>query len=169
MSRGTVAAEYHEGLAAEPGHAPGPFGPGKEPGRGGGSGNRQDPRAVLGDGHRVLGVSGPAAVAAVDRPAVAGDPVDVPAAGQEPRLDGDDQPGDEPAAAPGRSLVGDVRIFVHGPSDAVAGEVGADPVTRRAAGGADGRGYVPDPCAGNRRGDACLEGVLGDGDQAGVG
>src|SRR5208282_601577 len=102
-----------------------------------GSGHRQDLRAVLGDGHRVLDVSRPAAIAAADRPAVVVDLIDVLAAGQEPRLDGDDQPGDEPPTAPGRSFVGDVGILVHGPADAVTAEVGADPVARRAPGGAD--------------------------------
>src|SRR5690242_21947165 len=105
-----------------------------------GSGDGQDLGAVLGDGHRVLGVGGPAAVAAADRPAVAVDPIHVPAAGQEPGLDGDDKTGDEPVTVPLGSLVGDVRILVHGPADAVAAEVGADPVARLAPDGADGRG-----------------------------
>src|SRR6478609_4767411 len=87
----------------------------------------QDLRAVLGDGHRVLGVRGPAAVAAADRPAVAVDPVHVPAAGQEPGLDGDHQPGDELSASSRGALVGNVRVLVHGPADTVAAEVGADP------------------------------------------
>src|SRR5689334_23799579 len=113
-----------------------------------GSGDGQDLGAVLGDGHRVLGVGGPAAVAAADRPAVAVDPVHVPAAGQEPGLDGDDQPGDKLAAAAGGALVGDGRVLVHGPADAVTAEVGADPVASRAADRADGGGDVPDPGAG---------------------
>src|SRR5689334_24035601 len=92
------------------------------------SGSGQDLGAVFGDGYRVLGVGGAAAVATADRPAVAVDPVDVPAAGQEPGLDGDDQSGDEPVAASLGALVGNVRVLVHGPADAVAAEVGADPV-----------------------------------------
>jgi hypothetical protein len=45
----------------------------------------------MGDG--VLGVGGAAAVGAADGPSVVVDPVAVPAAGQEPRLDRDDEPG----------------------------------------------------------------------------
>src|SRR6201989_3415160 len=86
----------------------------------------QDLRAVLGDGDRVLGVRRPAAVAAADRPAVAVNPVNVPAAGQEPGLNRDDQPGDELAAAAAGALVGDGRVLVHGPADRVTAEVRAD-------------------------------------------
>src|SRR6185437_9642772 len=88
-----------------------------------GLGGGQDLGAVFGDGYRVLGVGRAAAVAAADRPAVAVDPVDVPAAGQEPGFDGDDQPGDEPVAATLGTLVGNVRVLVHGPADTVAAEV----------------------------------------------
>src|SRR6201989_3685850 len=121
----------------------------------------EDLRAVLGDGTRVLDVRRPAAVAAADRPAVAVDPVHVPAAGQEPGLDRDDQPGDELAAAARGALVGDGRVLVHGPADAVTAEVGADPVASPAADRADGGGEVPDPGAGNGRGDARAQGGPG--------
>ena len=42
---------------------------------------------------------------------------------QEPRLDRDDQAGLEPEAAAGAAVVGDVRVAVHGPADAVAAEL----------------------------------------------
>src|ERR1700760_1055586 len=96
----------------------------------------EDLRAVLGDGHRVLGVRRPAAVAAADRPAVPVDPVHVPAAAQEPRLEGGDRAGADPGAAAGGTLVGHRRLLVHGPADAVAAEIGADPVAPRAPDGA---------------------------------
>src|ERR1700730_13497599 len=125
---------------------------------GSGAGDGQDLRAVLGDGHRVLDVRGPAAVAAADRPAAGVTLVPVPAAGQEPGLDGDDQPGDELAAAAGRALVGNGRVLVHGPADAVTAEVGTDSVAGGAADGGGGGGDVPDPRARDGRGDARPQG-----------
>src|ERR1700723_1395022 len=61
----------------------------------------QDLGAVGGDGHRVLGVRRAVAVAAADGPAVVVDVVAILAAGQEPRLDGDDQARGQPVAAAG--------------------------------------------------------------------
>src|ERR1039458_10406726 len=55
----------------------------------------EDERAVGRDGDGVLDVGGAAAVGAADGPAVAVNAVAVAAAGQEPRLDRDDEPGDE--------------------------------------------------------------------------
>src|SRR6185312_8465729 len=121
------------------------------------------------DRDRVLHVSRAHAVAAADGPAVSVDLVAVLAAGQEPWLDRDDQPGPEPVTAPGWSLVGDVRVLVHGPAYAVTAEIDADAVARGAPGRADGRGDVADAGAGQGRGDARLQGPAGGGDQAGVG
>jgi len=45
---------------------------------------------------------------------------------QEPRLDRDHQAGPQPQAASGTSVVGDVRVLVHGPPDAVATELEVD-------------------------------------------
>src|SRR5215469_14345594 len=97
----------------------------------------QDDRAVPGDCDRVLGVSGPAAVGAAERPAVGVDAVAVLAAGQEPRLDRYDQPRAEPEAAPGAALVGYRRSLVHEAADAMAPEIRADPVADSAPRGSD--------------------------------
>jgi hypothetical protein len=113
----------------------------------------QDDRAVLGDGDGVLDVGRAAPVAAADGPAVPVDAVVVAAAGQEPGLDRDDQPGPQPEAAPRGALVGDVGVLVHGPADAVAAEVGVDPVAGRASRRADGGRDVPDPGARDGGGD----------------
>src|ERR1035438_3206499 len=92
----------------------------------GGSGIGQYRRAVGGDGHGVLDVRRAAAVAAADRPAVVVDLIAVLAAGQEPRLDRDDQPRHQLVTAATASLVRDVRVLVHRPADTVTAEIGAD-------------------------------------------
>jgi hypothetical protein len=51
----------------------------------------------------------------------------------------------------------------------VTTEICADPVAAAAPGRADGGGDVPDPRAGSRGGDACLQRGASGGDQAGVG
>ena len=88
-------------------------GPWRFDGSRGQRGRRQDARAVVGDGDGVLDVGGPAAVGAAQRPAVGVDPVVVAAAGQEPRLDRDDQPGAQRHPTARTALVGHVRRLVH--------------------------------------------------------
>src|SRR5579872_2343460 len=85
----------------------------------GGSGEREDDRAVRGDGDGVLHVGGAAAVAGADGPAVVVGVAVVVAAGHEPRLDRDDQAGGELHALLRAAVVGDVRVLVHGPPDPV--------------------------------------------------
>src|SRR4051794_201119 len=64
----------------------------------------ENQRAVDRDGHRVLHVGPAGAVLAAQRPPVVVG-VDLVGGVQEPRLDGDDQPGAELEAAPGTSVV----------------------------------------------------------------
>src|SRR6185437_12413100 len=89
----------------------------------------------------------------------------VPAAGDEPRLDRQHQAGHEARAASRLAAVGNVRVLVHGPADAVAAEVGGDAVPARLADLADGGGDVAELAAGPGRGDARRERRLRGGDQ----
>jgi hypothetical protein len=97
------------------------------------SGEGQDDWPVVGDSHRVLDVDRAAAVTAAQGPAVLGHRVVVPASGHEARLDGYDQAGAEPQPVSRAAFVGHERVLVHGPPDAVAGEVVLDAVTGHAA------------------------------------
>src|SRR6266849_2730283 len=96
--------------------------------KGGSSRKRHDLRAVGGDGDGVLEVRGPAAVRCAQRPAVIVDTVAVAAAGHEPRLDGEHEPGPQRHAPLWPSLVRYRRVLVHAPSGPVPAEVGVDPV-----------------------------------------
>src|SRR6478609_4803805 len=88
----------------------------------------QDQRSVGGDRHGVLGMRTARPVPAAQGPAVLVG-VDLVGVLQEPRLDGDHQARAQRQPATPATVVRDVRIAVHGPSDAVATELGVDLVT----------------------------------------
>ena len=96
------------------------------------SGDGQDHRAVGRDRDGVLGVGGAAAVGAADRPAVV---VEVDARRLPPARNHGSiamtRPGTSRRPRPALPSVGDVRVLVHGPADAVTAEVGGDAVARR--------------------------------------
>ena len=132
-------------------------------------GEREDHRAVLRDGERVLGVGGSAAVAGDDRPAVATQVVRVVATLDEHRLDRDHQARLELEPPARGALVRDVRLLVHRVADAVAAEVLRQPVAGAPPDGAHRGPDVAQPVAGPGRRDARLESRLGQPDQAQAG
>ncbi len=104
---------------------------------------------------------------ALDGPAVLVDE-DLVGAVQEPRLDRDDQPGLQRVAAPGATVVGDVRVAVHRPPDAVPAELEVDLQSVGAGHRADGVGDVADLVADDGLGDAGLQRPGGRVDEAQV-
>ncbi len=96
------------------------------------------------------------------------DSVVVPASGHQAGLDGDDHAGAEPQAAPSTALVGYPRVLVHGPPDAVAGEVVLDAVTGRAADGGHGLADIAQPRARHGLLDSGGQHALGRRDQVAV-
>ena len=125
----------------------------------------ENQRAVCRDGHRVLHVRTPRTVLAAQRPAV-GVGVDLVSGVQEPRFDGDHEAGTQLESTACASVVGDVRLAVHGAADAVPAELEVDAEARSPGHVTDGRRDVAEPVAGLRCCDAGLKRAAGGRDQA---
>jgi hypothetical protein len=124
-------------------------------------------RAVVGDRDRVLGVGGARTVGCTDGPAVRVEG-DLIGRTSEPRLECDGQARHELEATARATVVGDMGVFVHGPSYPVAAELGVDRVAVVVGNCPDRRGDVAQAVAWLRRGDPGIESGLGGADEAQV-
>jgi hypothetical protein len=124
-------------------------------------------RAVVGDRDRVLGVGGARTVGCTDCPAVRVEG-DLIGRTSEPGLECDGQARHELEATARAAVVGDMGVFVHGPSDPVAAELGVDRVAVVVGNCPDRRRDVAQAVAWLRRGDPGLESGLRGADKAQV-
>ena len=124
---------------------------------------------VLRDGDGVLGVRRTGSVHGVQRPPVRRYQVVIATAGHEHRLDGEHQAVPQAHAAPRPAVIGDVRVLVHPPADAVTPESGRDAVAGSPCHRADRGRDVPDPGADHGGRDSGRERLLGGLDQQQIG
>src|SRR6185503_21019759 len=122
--------------------------------------------AVAGDRDRVLAVGRQAAVAGVDGPAVVA-ALDVVRARRDHRLDREHHARGQLGAAPGRAVVGDLRILVHVAADAVADQAADDAKAARLDGRLHRVRDVAEPVAGVALGDRRLQTLVAGRDQVG--